>query len=63
MKSQKYNQGELRELSINIDKEILDVFEQMSKNTGIPLEDLIVIAMKRFRAHHADYEGVIPRNE
>lgn len=62
MKSQKHNQGELSEMKVKIEKEIHEVFERMAKNTGIPLADLVVVAMKRFRTHHADYEGVIPRD-
>ena len=57
MKSKKYNQGELIELKINIEKEVIEVFRKMAQNTGIPLADLVVIALKRFRHHHADYEG------
>lgn len=63
MKSQKHNQGDLAEMTIKIEKEIYEVFLRMTENTGIPLDDLVVVAMKRFRAHHADYEGVMPRDE
>lgn len=60
MKSKKYNGGELAELKVNVEKEIIEVFHKMAKNTGIPLADLVIIALKRFRHHHADYEGTIP---
>ncbi len=63
MKSQKHNQGELSEMTVKIEKEIHDVFVRMADNTGIPLDELVVVAMKRFRAHHADYEGVVPRDD
>ncbi len=56
MKSQKYNQGELKELKLKLDKDVVVAFENMSKNTGIPLENLVVISMMRFRAQHSDYE-------
>jgi hypothetical protein len=56
MKSQKYNQGELKELKVNIDKDVVLAFETMSKNAGIKIEDMVVIAMMRYRAHHSDYE-------
>ena len=56
MKSKKYNQGELAELKVLVEKEILEVFQKMSQNTGISLADLVVIALKRFRHHHTDYE-------
>lgn len=57
MKSQKQNQGELKELKVNIDKDVVEAFAKMEKNTKIPLADLVVIAMKRFRSSHSDYEG------
>lgn len=55
MKSQKHNQGELKELTIKVEKKVAEDFEQMAKNTNIPLADLIVTAMKRFRASHSDF--------
>lgn len=36
---------------------MLEAFKKMSKHTSIPLADLVVIALKRFRASHNDYEG------
>jgi len=56
MKSQKYNLGELKELKVKIDKDVVTAFETMSKNTGITIEDLVVISLMRFRAQHSDYE-------
>lgn len=55
MKSQKQNQGELKEISVKIEKKVAEDFELMSKNTNIPVSDLVVIAMKRFRSSHMDY--------
>jgi len=60
MKSQVHNEGELKELKVEIEKDIVDSFEQMSSKTGIPIQDLVVIAMKRFRASHGDYMGKTP---
>lgn len=57
MKSQKQNQGELKELKVNVEKEVVDAFLKMEKNTKIALADLVVIALKRFRSSHSDYEG------
>ena len=57
MKSQKHNAGELAELSVKIEKNVVDSFIRMSKGSGIPIDDLVVIALKRFRASHSDYEG------
>lgn len=55
MKSQKHNEGELKEVTIKIEKQVAEDFEKMVKNTNIPMADLIVTAMKRFRASHGDY--------
>jgi hypothetical protein len=60
MKSQKYNQGELKELKVEIESEVVDSFKEMEKKSGIPLADLVVIALKRFRASHGDYQGKTP---
>lgn len=60
MKSQKHNQGDLKELKVMIEKDIVESFENMASNSGIPLEDLVVTALKRFRASHGDYTGKTP---
>jgi hypothetical protein len=56
MKSQKHNQGELKELKVKIEKDVVEAFAKMSENTKIPVEELVVIALKRFRSAHSDYE-------
>lgn len=58
MKDQIQNSGALGELKVSIEKEVLESFIQMEKNTKIPLADLVVIALKRFRSAHCDYEGI-----
>jgi len=55
MKTQEHNTGELAELKILLEKSLLDDVKTMSENSGIPQEDLIAIAIKRFRSSHADY--------
>jgi hypothetical protein len=55
LKSQKYNQGPLKALNINIDAEVVNTLEQMSKQTKLNLEDLVVTALKRFISSHSDY--------
>lgn len=57
MKSQKHNGGELKELTVNIEKNVVESLMRMSKGSGISVDDLVVIALKRFRASHSDYEG------
>ena len=43
---------------VEIEKEVVDAFEKMSKNTKMEVAELVVIALKRFRAAHSDYERV-----
>ena len=61
MKNQPQNQTELKELNVKVEKDVVEAFERMSKNTGTPLADLVVIAMKRFRAAHTDWDQNPPR--
>lgn len=63
MKSQKQNQGELKEIQVKIEKQVVEDLETMSKNTGIPAADLVVIALKRFRSSHTDYLKQTPMTE
>lgn len=59
MKTQKHNQGDLKELKVNLEKDVVEAFERMSKNSGLSIDDLVVIALKRFRSSHGDYEGTM----
>ena len=56
MKSQTHNQGELKDLNIKVEKEVVESFERMTKASGLPLADLVVIAMKRYRSSHSDWD-------
>ncbi|ATH09403.1 hypothetical protein BIY24_16080 [Halobacteriovorax marinus] len=57
MKTQEHNKTELKELTVNIEKDVVEAFERMADNTGYDINDLVVIALKRFRVSHSDYEG------
>ena len=63
MKSQKHNEGDLKELSVKIEKQVYEDLEKMVKNTNIPMNDLVVIALKRFRSSHMDYLKLTPMTE
>ena len=56
MKSQTHNQGELKDLNVKVEKEVVESFERMSKTSGLPVADLVVIAMKRYRSSHSDWD-------
>lgn len=63
MKSQKHNEGELKEITVKIEKKVAEDLELMCKNTGMPMADIVVIALKRFRSSHLDYLKQVPRVE
>ena len=63
MKSQKHNQGDLKEITVKIESKVAEDLEIMSKNTGMPVADIVVIALKRFRSSHLDYLKQVPVTE
>jgi hypothetical protein len=63
MKSQVHNQGELKEIKVKIESQVAEDLELMSKNTGMPADDIVVIALKRFRSSHLDYLKQVPVTE
>jgi fructose-1,6-bisphosphatase/sedoheptulose 1,7-bisphosphatase-like protein len=56
MKTQVQNQGELKELKVMIEKEVVDSFERMTKASGLTVADLVVTALKRYRSAHSDWD-------
>lgn len=56
MKSQVHNQGELKELNVKVEKEVVESFERMTKAAGLTMADMVVIAMKRYRSSHSDWD-------
>tara|TARA_Y100000768_G_scaffold389043_2_gene391431 strand:- start:21536 stop:21727 length:192 start_codon:yes stop_codon:yes gene_type:complete len=46
------------ELTVKIDKQLIADLELMSKNSGKQVDDLVAVAIKRFRSSHADYMGI-----
>ena len=63
MRSQEHNKGELRELKVSIEKNVVDSVETMARNGKISVAELVVIALKRYRASHGALEGKTPRFE
>jgi fructose-1,6-bisphosphatase/sedoheptulose 1,7-bisphosphatase-like protein len=63
MKSQKHNQGEVKEVTVKIETKVVEDLELMAKNTGMPVADIVVIALKRFRSSHLDYLKQVPMTE
>jgi len=61
MKTQKHNQGNLKELTVNIEESVVDSIVQMSESSKMSVDDIVVIALKRFRASHAELEGKVPK--
>ena len=56
MKTQVQNQGELKELNVKIEKSVVESFERMTKASGLTIDDLVVIALKRYRSSHSDWD-------
>jgi fructose-1,6-bisphosphatase/sedoheptulose 1,7-bisphosphatase-like protein len=63
MKSQVHNQGELKELNVKIEKEVIESFERMTKTSGLSLAEMVVIAMKRYRSSHSDWDVKSKKSE
>jgi hypothetical protein len=63
MKSQKHNQGDLKEVTVKMESKVVEDLELMAKNTGMPIADIMVIALKRFRSSHLDYLKQVPMTE
>jgi hypothetical protein len=63
MKSQKHNQGDLKEVTVKMEAKVVEDLELMAKNTGMPIADIMVIALKRFRSSHLDYLKQVPMTE
>ncbi len=62
MKNQPQNKTDLKEMTVKLEKDVVEAFERMSKQTGTPLADLVVIAMKRFRVAHSDWDKNPPKS-
>ena len=58
MKSQKHNDGELAELKVQIEAQLLKDLNKMSEISGLEINELVTIAIKRFKSSHADYMGI-----
>ncbi len=56
MKNQVHNQGELKELKVMIEANIVESVQRMAENQGISIPDLVVIALKRYRSTHLDVD-------
>lgn len=63
MKTQKHNQGDLKEVKVMIEKEVAESLDVMAKNSGLPVDEIVVIALKRFRSSHTDYLRTTPKTE
>jgi hypothetical protein len=57
MKNQEHNKGELAELKVKIEKKLVEDIKTMSVNSGMNIDEIVCIALKRFRSSHSDYMG------
>lgn len=58
MKTQEHNKGELQEVTVQIEKKLAEDLKTMSDNSGLSADEIIAIALKRFRSSHADYMNI-----
>jgi fructose-1,6-bisphosphatase/sedoheptulose 1,7-bisphosphatase-like protein len=63
MKTQLQNQGELKELKVMIEKNVVESFEKMTKTSGLSVADLVVVALKRYRSAHSDWDVKAQKTE
>jgi hypothetical protein len=63
MKTQKHNQGELKSLTVKIEKDVVESVEKMSKYSGMSPDEIVVIALKRYRSSHSELENKSPNVE
>jgi len=63
MKTQKHNQGELKDITVSIEKKVVEDLELMAQNSGMKVDEIVVIALKRFRSSHNDYMKTVPMYE
>jgi len=61
MKGQEHNKGDLKELKVSIEKWVVEEIQLMSQNTKLSVEELVVIALKRYIDSHSDYRGTAPK--
>jgi hypothetical protein len=53
----------LKEVTVKMESKVVEDLELMAKNTGMPIADIMVIALKRFRSSHLDYLKQVPMTE
>ena len=47
-------------LNINIESNVVESIEAMAKAAGVSVDEIVVIALKRYRSSHAELEGKAP---
>jgi fructose-1,6-bisphosphatase/sedoheptulose 1,7-bisphosphatase-like protein len=58
MRTQESIVGDTAELSVEIEKKLIEDLKTMSENSGLSVDELVNISVKRFRSSHADYMGM-----
>ena len=63
MKTQKHNQGPLKDLKVKIEEDVYESLLRMADNSELTVDEIVVISLKRFRASHAELLGKAPAVE
>tara|TARA_B100000925_G_scaffold273240_1_gene237807 strand:- start:3590 stop:3781 length:192 start_codon:yes stop_codon:yes gene_type:complete len=61
MKTQTHNQGELKELHVNIESQVVESLETMVRQSKMSIDEIVVVALKRYIASHAELLGKAPK--
>lgn len=57
MSSDKKN-SQTVDFTVKLEQNLIKDLEVMAKNSGKSVEELVAVAIKRFRSSHADYMGI-----
>tara|TARA_Y100001970_G_scaffold46684_1_gene58923 strand:- start:2331 stop:2660 length:330 start_codon:yes stop_codon:yes gene_type:complete len=60
IKGQIHNKGELTSLELNIESHVVKKIEEMASNTDYSVDEIAVIALKRFISSHCDFLNKAP---
>ncbi len=60
IKGQIHNKGELSSLELKIESQVVKKIKEMAKNTDYSVDDIAVIALKRFISSHCDFLNKAP---
>ena len=58
MMPEQQGNSEISELKVRVEKQLITDLEVMAHNSWMSVDELVSIAVKKFRSSHADYMGI-----